>query len=73
LAWPEIKLAVEYDGQWHADRTQLAHDRTRLRALNAAGWRVFHVTDRDMGDLATVLRELKAVHDRRSRNLKRRR
>jgi hypothetical protein len=59
LAWPAWKFAVEYDGQWHVDPDQLARDRARLRALNAAGWHVFHVTREDMRDVDRLLNELK--------------
>src|SRR5262249_28164033 len=38
LAWPRFRFAVQYDGQWHADRDQLTRDRRRTRALNAIGW-----------------------------------
>ena len=61
LAWPQWKLAVEYDGQWHAAGDQLADDRERLRNLNSAGWYVFHVTARDMRNIDQVLRDLAAV------------
>ncbi|WP_242653995.1 endonuclease domain-containing protein [Klenkia soli] len=48
FGWPELRFAVEYDGAGHVDR--LAHDRRRLNALQAAGWRVFFVTAADMRD-----------------------
>jgi hypothetical protein len=37
LALPEIRLAIEYDGQWHSDPYQLGRDRARLREINR-GW-----------------------------------
>ncbi|MEI4272373.1 hypothetical protein TEK04_11635 [Klenkia sp. LSe6-5] len=48
LAWPDRKVAVEYDGLWHAEPGQFARDRMRLNALQAAGWRVVFVTARDL-------------------------
>jgi hypothetical protein len=48
LAWPALKIALEYDGQWHADPHQLTRDRRRLRALNALGWYVYPVTNADL-------------------------
>ncbi|MDQ1661481.1 MAG: hypothetical protein QOJ68_1461 [Blastococcus sp.] len=48
LAFPELKIAIEYDGAWHGRPGQLARDRRRLNALVAAGWRVLHVTAGDM-------------------------
>ena len=48
LAWPDRRLAVEYDGVWHGERGQFARDRDRLNRLLAAGWRVVFVTARDL-------------------------
>lgn len=67
LAWPDLMLAVEYDGQWHADRDQLARDRERIRNLNAAGWYIYPVTRNDMRDIATLVTNIAALIDRRRR------
>ena len=48
LAFPEQRVAIEYDGAWHGEPGQLARDRRRLNALDAAGWTVLHVTARDL-------------------------
>lgn len=48
LAWPELRVAVEYDGRWHAEPGQFARDRQRLNRLHAAGWRVVFVTAEDL-------------------------
>jgi very-short-patch-repair endonuclease len=48
FAWPEQRVAVEYDGRWHADPTQFARDRQRLNRLQEAGWRVVFVTAADL-------------------------
>jgi hypothetical protein len=48
FAWPEHRLALEYDGQWHAEPGQFARDRRRLNRLVAAGWRVVFVTAADL-------------------------
>jgi Protein of unknown function (DUF559) len=62
LGWPEFKVAVEYDGEWHADADQLHHDRQRLNALVSAGWIVLHVTSRRLArDFAGVLCEVRAA------------
>jgi hypothetical protein len=36
FGWPEHRLAVEYDGEWHAEPGQFAADRRRLNRLTAA-------------------------------------
>ncbi|WDZ85644.1 DUF559 domain-containing protein [Micromonospora cathayae] len=62
LAWPEYRVAVEYDGQWHADPDQLHRDRKRLNQLVAAGWLVLHVTGRRLRhDFPAVVREVRAA------------
>lgn len=48
FAWPEQKVALEYDGLWHAEDAQFAKDRQRLNRLQAAGWRVVFVTAADL-------------------------
>lgn len=48
FAWPERRLAVEYDGLWHAEPGQFAKDRRRLNRLQAAGWRIVFVTAADL-------------------------
>jgi very-short-patch-repair endonuclease len=48
FAWPDRKVAVEYDGLWHADDGQFAKDRRRLNRLREAGWTVVFVTAADM-------------------------
>ncbi len=66
LALPALKLAVEYDGQWHADPHQLARDRARLRALNAAGWYVYPITAADTRNMPSLIADLRRVIARRS-------
>jgi hypothetical protein len=48
FAWPDRKIALEYDGLWHAEPGQFARDRQRLNRLRAAGWQVVFVTAVDM-------------------------
>jgi Protein of unknown function (DUF559)/AbiEi antitoxin C-terminal domain len=66
LAWPELKLAVEYEGDHHRERGQFRRDIARLDALRAAGWTVlrFCADDvlrnpaRTVRSVATALRSL---------------
>ncbi len=49
FAWPDAKLAVEADGYaWHSGRARWQRDLSRRNALTTAGWRVLHVTWRDV-------------------------
>jgi very-short-patch-repair endonuclease len=50
LAWPDQRLAFEYEGLWHGEQQQVVRDRTRLDALTRAGWRVVFVTAADLRD-----------------------
>lgn len=61
LAYPEAKLAIEYDGLWHAAPGQLGRDRRRLNALVSAGWRVIHVTAADLHDLTGIVTAIRAA------------
>jgi very-short-patch-repair endonuclease len=62
LAWPQFRVAVEYDGQWHADPDQLTRDRYRLNQLVAAGWLVLHVTGRRLHrEFPALVREIRAA------------
>lgn len=54
LAYPDRRLAIEYDGAWHGEAGQFARDRQRLNRLGAAGWRVVHVTADDLHTGAAV-------------------
>lgn len=62
LAWPSFKVAVEYDGRWHADPDQLHRDRRRLNQLVNAGWLVLHVTSHRLNrDFPAMLQEVRAA------------
>lgn len=61
LGWPEFKVALEYDGAYHADRVQMQRDRRRLNSLVQQGWTVVHATAGDLRDPTTVLRTLRAI------------
>jgi very-short-patch-repair endonuclease len=64
LAYPELRIAIEYDGLWHAERHAFLDDRRRLNRLVAAGWVVLHVTADDLRRpdvLVARLRTLRAA------------
>ena len=61
FAWPGNRVAVEYDGLWHADPAQFAKDRQRLNRLTAAGWRVVFVTAADLRDPRRLLARIAAA------------
>ena len=61
LAFPDRRIAIEYDGVWHAERGQFARDRQRLNRLVAAGWTVLHVTAADMRDPDALVARVRAL------------
>ncbi|MGC1211562.1 MAG: hypothetical protein WA890_09915, partial [Micromonospora sp.] len=67
LAWPNLKVAVEYDGQWHDDPAQFHRDRQRLNRMVGDDWIVLHVTSKRMkedfdGLLAEIRTALRSRH-----------
>lgn len=61
FAWPEHKVALEYDGAWHGGKEQFARDRRRLNRLQEAGWRVVFVTAADLQDPARLRATVRAA------------
>ena len=60
LALPELRIAIEYDGAWHAEAVQLTRDRRRMNALTSAGWRVLFVTAADLRNPGTLVAKVRA-------------
>lgn len=48
LAYPEWKIAIEYDGDHHRDREAFARDLRRQNRLIAAGWTILRFTATDI-------------------------
>ncbi|WP_406689086.1 DUF559 domain-containing protein [Saccharopolyspora sp. ID03-671] len=62
LAFEEAKVAVEYDGGWHADPAQVEHDRRRRDRLRGLGWTVIVVTNDQLRDgVERVIAEVAAA------------
>jgi hypothetical protein len=61
FGWPELKVAVEYDGLWHADEAQFPKDRQRLNRLREAGWTVVFVTAADLRDEERLVARIAAA------------
>ena len=61
LAWPEQRLIVEYDGEYHFDGLQIAKDDLRLGALVAAGWHVIRLSAADLRHMDDVVRRIAAA------------
>ena len=61
LGFPEAKLAVEYEGAYHFDGTQIVRDDVRIARLEAAGWRVIRLGAADLRDLDAVVARVRAL------------
>jgi very-short-patch-repair endonuclease len=48
FAWPDARVALEYDGVWHGEGQHVGRDRRRLNRLSDAGWTVVFVTAADL-------------------------
>jgi very-short-patch-repair endonuclease len=65
FAYPELRLAIEDDGLWHAERRAFLDDRRRLDRLDAAGWVVLHVTVDDLRRPELLIARVRALRARR--------
>lgn len=55
LAFPEHRLVIEYEGEYHFEDGQIVRDDARYAALRAAGWRVIRLSAPDLRDLDAVV------------------
>ncbi len=70
FAWPERKIALEYEGAWHGESPQqVAADRRRLNRLSAAGWTVVFVTAADLHRPEALIARIAAALSRTSGGL----
>ena len=54
LAYPEQKVAVEYDGEGHSEAAQIVRDIAREEDFARAGWMVVRISKRHMENEATA-------------------
>ena len=55
LAYPEQRIAIEYQGSGHRDRDVFEDDIDRLERFHAADWQVLQVTARQLRDPARLV------------------
>lgn len=63
LAYPELMLAIEYDGrEFHSSDADRAHDAARRARLRAMGWRILVLTADDVyGDRFDLVSKVEAM------------
>jgi hypothetical protein len=71
MAWEEVKVALEYDGEdGHAGRENLRSDRRRHNFLQDDGWAMFYANDLDVyRDFPDLMRKVGTAIERRSQRL----
>jgi hypothetical protein len=68
LAYPDVRLAIEYDGEHHFDRRQGERDRRRDSLLAGYGWATMRLTKGDMGwELPHTVRQIADLRAFRAR------
>ena len=67
LAWPDVRLAVEFDhATWHSGVAASLDDRSRDRGLRAISWDVERVSDRELRDRRqSVVTEIARIYHHR--------
>ncbi len=58
LAYRGLRIALEFDGEWHVDTQQ--HDAQRRREVEAMGWKVIVATKDDLFDPTAILSQLRS-------------
>ncbi|MHA6626569.1 hypothetical protein ACU61A_14120 [Pseudonocardia sichuanensis] len=48
LAWPDLRIGIEYEGEGHADRDQVLRDIGRYTRLVDKGWRIYRYTKQEI-------------------------
>lgn len=61
MLFPEVKLIVEYDGDYHRDPDQWSKDQIRRAELEALGYRVTVVTRRDFDDPTALVARIRRL------------
>jgi hypothetical protein len=61
LAFPEARVAIEYEGAYHFQDGQIIRDDERYDRLRAAGWTVIRLSANDLRDLDAVVARIRAV------------
>jgi hypothetical protein len=61
LAFPDAKLAIEYDGEYHFTEEQVLTDDARIQGLESAGWRVIRLRAADLRDLRAIVDRVRAA------------
>lgn len=59
LSWPDVRIALEYDGDHHREQRTFQHDQRRSNGFVVNGWIVIHATSMDAGRPTVLLERLR--------------
>ena len=59
FAWPEAKVALEYEGAYHFEDGQIVRDDERIERMRAAGWLVIRISAADLRNLDAVVEKVR--------------
>jgi very-short-patch-repair endonuclease len=65
LAFPDVKVIVEYQSRFHDTTKNFTDDMTRKSRLEADGWHVIEVNAPDLDDPAELIARIRRVLSRR--------
>jgi very-short-patch-repair endonuclease len=65
LGDPELRIAVEYEGEYHFTGAKIDSDDERYAAFEAAGWIVVRLSVYDLRDLEGVVTQVRAAIESR--------
>lgn len=66
MAWPEYRIALEYDGDHHRERETFRHDQRRRNGFTVNGWLVIHATAVDLARPAVLFERLRLAFAERA-------
>lgn len=69
LAWPELRIALEYDGDQHRERDAFQRDQRRRNDFEVNDWLAIHVTAADAARPAVLFERLRQAFARRTGEL----
>lgn len=66
MCWPQLRIALEYDGDHHRERDVFRHDQRRGNGFAVNGWIVVHATAADAARPAVLFERLRQAFAARS-------
>ncbi|MEO8262202.1 MAG: hypothetical protein ABI566_06485 [Pseudolysinimonas sp.] len=68
IAFPHVRVGLEYQGEYHHDLEQWRDDMTRLSRLRADGWTMVEISSQDLHDPAELAHRIRRIVEGTSRS-----